>query len=106
MAALGQFKVERLFGEPVRIWHLLTHTAGFDQLFLARESARESYRFSLATFLNGNLVRVPPPARLLPMPRTGSPSPGTGEARCRVTDKLRMVKDGQCILAITLTRER
>lgn len=46
------------FPEPVRIKHLLTHTAGFDQIGLGRQARRMEDVRPLADFLRENLIRI------------------------------------------------
>jgi CubicO group peptidase (beta-lactamase class C family) len=46
---LTQLQVSHRFQEPVRVRHLLTHTSGFDQRFMAREGARVSLPLSYRT---------------------------------------------------------
>ena len=58
---LTQFKIQSGFKTQVQVSHLLTHTAGFDQRFMNREGARESDRYSLASFLETNLFVIRPP---------------------------------------------
>lgn len=61
---LHEVKVPGTFPQPVTAHHLLTHTAGFDQLGLDRHArSREEVR-PLGTFLRDNLVRVRPPGEL------------------------------------------
>ena len=52
------------FGEPVRVRHLLTHTAGFDQIGLDRHVASRDAVRPLGEFLAENLVRIRPPGEL------------------------------------------
>ncbi|HSR52381.1 MAG TPA: serine hydrolase [Acidobacteriota bacterium] len=60
---LTKFKVDNRFEEPVRVKHLLTHVAGFDQLGYGRHvSSREEVR-PLGEFLEDNLVRIRPPGQ-------------------------------------------
>lgn len=58
---LTEFEVPDTYDEPVRVRHLLTHTAGFDQIGLDRHvSSREEVR-PLGEFLERYLVRIRPP---------------------------------------------
>ena len=49
------------FPEPVRVRHLLTHTAGFDQIGTNRHANKRAGELAPAAFLEDNLVRVRPP---------------------------------------------
>lgn len=49
------------FAEPVRVRHLLEHTAGFDQRGVGRQVASPVARPSLNAFLASELIRVRPP---------------------------------------------
>jgi CubicO group peptidase (beta-lactamase class C family) len=61
---LVEAKVPETFPQPVTAHHLLTHTAGFDQLGLDRHvRSREEVR-PLGVFLAENLVRLRPPGEL------------------------------------------
>ena len=57
-------KVDQRYNEPVRFWHLLTHTAGFDQTGLGRQVPKPEERKSLAEFLEAQLIRVRPPGQV------------------------------------------
>jgi CubicO group peptidase (beta-lactamase class C family) len=58
---LTEFKIPDDFDEPVRVRHLLTHTAGFDQIGTGRHvRSREAVR-PLGDFLAENLVRIRAP---------------------------------------------
>lgn len=48
----------RDYGEPVRLRHLLTHTAGFDQIGRDRQDEDPARRADLRTFLDGQLILV------------------------------------------------
>ena len=57
--------IENRFSEPVRVRHLLTHTAGFDQLGDAgRVTLKKEERLSITNFLRGGLRTVRPPGRV------------------------------------------
>lgn len=58
---LRDFKVAATFGQPVRVRHLLTHTAGFDQIGLGRHVTRAEDVRPLGDFLRENLIRIRPP---------------------------------------------
>lgn len=61
---LDEVRVPSTFDAPVRVRHLLTHTAGFDQIGLGRQvTSREAVR-PLGEFLSENLVRIRPPGEL------------------------------------------
>ena len=55
--------VDDRFTAPVTVSHLMTHTAGLDQLGLARNFDRPEDRPSLRTFLARDLRRIRPPGR-------------------------------------------
>ena len=58
---LTGFQIPDTYDEPVRVRHLLTHTAGFDQIGLERHvSSREEVR-PLSEFLEQYLGRIRPP---------------------------------------------
>jgi CubicO group peptidase (beta-lactamase class C family) len=61
---LTDFKVAPTFAEPVRVRHLLTHTAGFDQIGLGRHVTREGDVRPLGAFLKENLIRIRPPGEV------------------------------------------
>ena len=63
---LTQFKVDSRYAEPVRFWHLLTHTAGFDQVGeRGREFAKpEERKATLGEYLGGTLLRIRPPGQV------------------------------------------
>lgn len=54
----------RDYGEPVRFWHLLTHTAGLDQIGRDRQDENPTQRTDLRTFLDGQLILVRRPGEL------------------------------------------
>ncbi len=61
---LGEAKVPETFPKPVTAHHLLTHTAGFDQIGVDRHvKSREEVR-PLGAFLAENLVRLRAPGEL------------------------------------------
>lgn len=52
------------FGDPVRVWNLLTHTGGFDDAFLGSSQRLEDAPVALANQLAGHMPsRVMPPGR-------------------------------------------
>ena len=61
---LKEFHVEDAFDEPVRVRHLLTHTAGFDQLGLGRHVMSAPEKRPLGDFLAENLVRIRRPGEV------------------------------------------
>ncbi len=61
---LGAMKVPGTFPEPVQVRHLLTHTAGFDQLGSNRHARNERAIRPLGEWLADNLVRLNPPGQL------------------------------------------
>lgn len=46
---------------PLRFWHLVTHSAGFDQIGLDRQAMQAADQLTPRQFLEGRLVRVRPP---------------------------------------------
>jgi CubicO group peptidase (beta-lactamase class C family) len=62
---LTRLKVPSTFPEPVRIWHLLTHTAGFDEIRPGTRADSQRELLSLADFLAPKLVRLRPPGQLI-----------------------------------------
>ncbi len=60
---LVDFKVDDNYDQPVRVKHLLTHTAGFDQIGVGRHVASREEVLPMAEFLADNLVRVRPPGQ-------------------------------------------
>lgn len=60
---LTRAEVPPTYAEPVTVRHLLTHTAGFDQIGLGRHAATPEDVEDLATFLDGNLIRIRPPGQ-------------------------------------------
>jgi CubicO group peptidase (beta-lactamase class C family) len=62
---LTRVKVPRTFPEPVRIEHLLTHTAGFDEIRPGTRADTQAELLSLERFLSGKLVRLRPPGRVI-----------------------------------------
>ena len=58
---LTELDVPRAFEEPVRVRHLLTHTAGFDQIGTGRHARSRAEVRPLRDFLAENLVRIRPP---------------------------------------------
>ncbi len=60
---LEQFHVDTRFDSPVTIDHLMTHTAGFDQVGTNRLFYDPAQRVSLGDFLERDLRRVRPPGR-------------------------------------------
>ncbi|MCH9646820.1 MAG: serine hydrolase [Deltaproteobacteria bacterium] len=61
---LTEFKVPENIEEPVRVRHLLTHTAGFDQIGLGRHVGKLEDVLPLGEFLKDNLIRVRPPGEV------------------------------------------
>ena len=62
---LTRFKVPSTYSEPVRFWHLLTHSAGFDEIRPGTRAETEAGLLSLGDFLAPKLVRLRPPGRLI-----------------------------------------
>ncbi len=61
---LAEAKVPLTLPQPVTAHHLLTHTAGFDQLGLGRHVRSRADVRPLGSFLAENLVRLRPPGEL------------------------------------------
>ena len=59
-----ELRLKDNYSEPVRIWHLLTHTAGFDQKLQGRIFPNRDERPDLGTFLIGELIRIRPPGQI------------------------------------------
>lgn len=51
-------------GEPVRVWHLLTHSGGYDQVGLRRQAPGAEDRPSLEDFVRREARPVRPPGRV------------------------------------------
>ena len=62
---MTRFKVPGTFSEPVRFWHLLTHTAGFDEIRPGTRADTEAGLLSLGDFLAPKLVRLRPPGQVI-----------------------------------------
>ncbi|HKR09467.1 MAG TPA: serine hydrolase domain-containing protein [Gemmatimonadaceae bacterium] len=62
---MTRFKVPNTFSEPVRFWHLLTHTAGFDEIRPGTRAETEAGLLSLGDFLAPKLVRLRPPGQII-----------------------------------------
>jgi CubicO group peptidase (beta-lactamase class C family) len=62
---LGSFKVPASFPEPVRFEHLLTHTAGFDEIRPGTRADTHEGLLPLGEFLRGKIVRLRPPGRII-----------------------------------------
>lgn len=58
---LGDLEIESRFDEPVRIRHLVTHTAGFDQIGTGRHASGPATQLGPGAFLEGRLHVVRPP---------------------------------------------
>ena len=61
---LRRVQVPTTFDEPVTPHHLLSHTAGFDEIRRGRLVFSESDVIPLADFLQDRLVRIRPPGRI------------------------------------------
>lgn len=58
-------KVDNRYSEPVRFWHLLTHTGGFDQIGdRSRNASTAADRKPLADYLENTLIRIRPPGQV------------------------------------------
>ncbi|HJP59341.1 MAG TPA: serine hydrolase domain-containing protein, partial [Gemmatimonadaceae bacterium] len=62
---LTRFKVPPTYAEPVRFWHLLTHTAGFDEIRPGTRADTEAGLLSLGDFLAPKLRRLRPPGQII-----------------------------------------
>jgi len=62
---MTRFKVPSTFSEPVRFWHLLTHTAGFDEIRPGTRAETEAGLLPLGDFLAPKLVRLRPPGQII-----------------------------------------
>ncbi|HJP58871.1 MAG TPA: serine hydrolase domain-containing protein [Gemmatimonadaceae bacterium] len=62
---MTRFKVPSTFTEPVRFWHLLTHTGGFDEIRPGTRADTEAGLLSLGDFLAPKLVRLRPPGQII-----------------------------------------
>jgi CubicO group peptidase (beta-lactamase class C family) len=62
---LTRVRAPATFPEPVRIEHLLTHTAGFDEIRPGTRAETQAGLLSLERFLSGKLVRLRPPGRVI-----------------------------------------
>ena len=62
---LTRVRVPATFPEPVRIEHLLTHTAGFDEIRPGTRAETQAELLPLERFLSGKLVRLRPPGRVI-----------------------------------------
>lgn len=62
---LTKVKVPATFPDPVRIEHLLTHTAGFDEIRPGTRADTQAGLLPLERFLSGKLVRLRPPGRVI-----------------------------------------
>ena len=58
---LGDLEIDNPYDEPVRVRHLLTHTAGFDQIGTGRQVEDPALRPPLDAFLTDQLRVVNPP---------------------------------------------
>lgn len=62
---LTRVKVPSTFPQPVTFHHLLTHTAGFDEIRPGTRAATEAGLLPLGDFLTGKLIRLRPPGRTI-----------------------------------------
>ena len=56
--------VPKTYPEPVTVRHLLTHTAGFDEIRPGTQAATSEGVLPLDRFLNGKLIRIRPPGQV------------------------------------------
>ncbi|MDW3193779.1 MAG: serine hydrolase [Cytophagales bacterium] len=61
---LDELKLMSNYEEPVRVWHLMTHTGGFDQKLRGRLFDNPEDRPTIDSFLKGELIQVKPPGRV------------------------------------------
>jgi CubicO group peptidase (beta-lactamase class C family) len=62
---LRRVKVPATFAEPVRFTHLLTHTAGFDEIRPGTQAETAAGVLPVCDFLRGKLARLRPPGRII-----------------------------------------
>ena len=62
---LTSFKVSATFPDPVTFEHLLTHTAGFDEIRPGTRAETSAGLLSLGDFLANKLIRLRPPGRTI-----------------------------------------
>ncbi|MDP9201752.1 MAG: beta-lactamase family protein [Gemmatimonadota bacterium] len=62
---LTRFKVPATFPESVRFEHLLTHTAGFDEIRPGTRAETAAGLLTLGDFLSTRLVRLRPPGQII-----------------------------------------
>jgi len=62
---LTRFKVPATFPEPVTFQHLMTHTAGFDEIRPGTRAETAAGVLPLGDFLANKLIRVRPPGRTI-----------------------------------------
>jgi CubicO group peptidase (beta-lactamase class C family) len=62
---LTRFKVPPTFPEPVTFEHLLTHTAGFDEIRPGTRAETAAGLLPLGDFLFNKLIRLRPPGRII-----------------------------------------
>lgn len=62
---LTRVKVPATFAEPVRFTHLLTHTAGFDEIRPGTQAETPAGVLPVCDFLRGKLARLRPPGRII-----------------------------------------
>lgn len=62
---LRRFKVPPTFPEPVRFEHLLTHTAGFDEIRPGTRAETAAGLLPICDFVSTRLVRLRPPGRVI-----------------------------------------
>jgi len=62
---LSRFKVPATFPDPVRFEHLLTHTAGFDEIRPGTRAETAAGVLPICDFVATRLVRLRPPGRII-----------------------------------------
>ncbi|HET7612816.1 MAG TPA: serine hydrolase domain-containing protein [Gemmatimonadaceae bacterium] len=62
---LTRVKVPSNYPEPVRFTHLLTHTAGFDEIRPGTQAETAAAVLPVCDFLRGKLARLRPPGRVI-----------------------------------------
>jgi CubicO group peptidase (beta-lactamase class C family) len=62
---LTRLRVPATFSEPVRFTHLLTHTAGFDEIRPGTRAETAAGLLPICDFLRTKLVRLRPPGRII-----------------------------------------
>jgi CubicO group peptidase (beta-lactamase class C family) len=62
---VNRVTIPKTYPEPVTVRHLLTHTAGFDEIRPGTQAETSEGVLPFARFLNGKLIRVRPPGKVI-----------------------------------------